>query len=394
MTLRSKVKDFLYQLFRIFLTILNKMLPKHEKAIVQGFPNSEGSAIEVYNYLVTHKDLPVYYVVDQRLNDYPGSLLVQPRILEKGSLAFFIHYLTSKYVFFTHGSTLNSFSNKQVVVNIWHGLCYKPVGRIIGNRVIKTDLTVSTSEFTKPMFMKSFGVPYEAIIASGYPRNDILIREKANRNICREKLGIAAYDKVIIWLPTYRKTVTGELRSDGTEVGNPLYIRDFNFEGFEKLLKEHHAVCYIKPHPMAPQYGWENRMPHIRFINDRWLSDQGMTLYHLASMSDMLISDVSSIIADYLLMDKPIICVNEDFEEYKRSRGFYFDDIENWIPSLICKSGSQFLSYLEQILSSGVDPYETKRKEIKRWFFDHEDGRSAERLVEGAFSISKSPAMG
>lgn len=385
----SKAKNFLYRLFRVFLTFLNKILPKTDKVIVQGFPNNEGSAIEVYNYLITHKQLPGYYVLDKRQDNFPGDLLLRPKTLQKDSLSFFYHYLTSKYIFFTHGSTLDSFSGKQVVVNIWHGLCYKPVGRIIGNRGISADLTVSTSEFTKPMFMKSFGVPYESVVGCGYPRNDILIREKPNKDSYKEKLQIAAFDKVLIWLPTYRKTVVGELRTDGTEVGNPVYIRDFDFSRFEQVLVAHNALCYIKPHPMAPQYGWKDTHSHVRFINDRWLSDRNLTLYHLASFSDMLVSDVSSMIADYLLVDKPVICVNEDFEAYKRTRGFYFDDIENWIPSLICKSGNQFLSYLEEILTTGVDPYETQRKHVKSLFFDHEDGKSTERLVERAFSIIK-----
>lgn len=383
------IKQFLYRFFRIFLTLLNKILPKTEKAIVQGFPNNEGSAIEVYNYISAYKDIPVYYVIDGRLNNHPGDLLENPRLLEKNSLKFHYHYLTAKYIFFTHGSSLNSFSKKQTVVNIWHGLCYKPVGVLIGNRMIKVDLTVATSEFTRPMFMKSFGVPYQSVIGSGYPRNDIMIREKPRKQVYRQRLNLTSYDKVLIWLPTYRKTVTGELRQDGKETGNPFYITDFDIDRFNGILKKFNAICFVKPHPMAPLYGGQEEQSHLRFIDDHWLSDNNLTLYHLAGFSDMLISDVSSIIADYLLMDQPIICVNEDFEAYKKTRGFYFDDIENWIPSKICKSGSQFLDYLNAMLESGIDPYEEQRRRIRGLFFDHQDGKSAERVAEAAFSTIK-----
>lgn len=381
------VRDLLYQIFRSFLTVLNKVLPKSEKAVVQGFPNNEGSAIEVYNYLTKHKAIEAYFVIDKRLNNHPGRLLHQPKILEKSSLLFFYHYLTSKYIFFTHGSTLNSFSKGQVVVNIWHGLCFKPVGILIGNKGIKADLTVSTSEFTKPMFMKSFGVSYEKVIGSGYPRNDILIREKPNAALYRQKLNLGHFEKVIIWLPTYRKAVIGEIRNDGTEAGNPFYIRDFNLLRFNDLLSSHNAVCFVKPHPMAPQYESHEKQSNVVFIDDQWLSHHELTLYHLASFSDILISDVSSIIADYLLMDKPIICVNEDFEDYKKSRGFYFDDIENWIPSPICKSEAEFLAYLKMVLESGNDPFEEKRIRIRNLFFDSKEGNSAEMVVEEAFQL-------
>src|SRR5690606_34282907 len=169
-------------------------------------------------------------------------------------------------IFFTHGSTLNSFSKRQVVVNIWHGLCFKPVGILIGNKGIKADLTVSTSEFTKPMFMKSFGVSYEKVIGSGYPRNDILIREKPNAALYRQKLNLGHFEKVIIWLPTYRKAVIGEIRNDGTEAGNPFYIRDFNLSRFNDLLSSHNAVCFVKPHPMAPQYESQEKQSNVVFI--------------------------------------------------------------------------------------------------------------------------------
>src|SRR5690554_3318242 len=384
-----RLSKVLYFLFRHFLTILNKLLPKSEKVIVQGFPNNEGSAIEVYNYIATKKTLPVFFVIDKRLMNHPGELLIRPQLLEKSSLRFFYHYLTAKYIFFTHGSTLNSFSNKQIAVNIWHGLCYKPVGVLIGNRPIKVDLTVATSEFTKPMFMKSFGVPYQQVVGSGYPRNDIMIREKPRKIYYKQKLKLTSFNKIMIWLPTYRKAVVGEERSDGREIGNPFYISNFDISLFNSILEKHNVLCMVKPHPMAPIYDNQQGQSHLKFIDDQWLSDNGLTIYHLAAASDLLISDVSSVIADYMMMDQPVVCVNEDFEEYKRTRGFYFDDIENWIPSRVCRSAEEFFQYLGSILETGVDPYEEQRRKIKKFFFDHDDGKSAERVVEAALSLVK-----
>src|SRR5699024_8224238 len=108
---------------------------------------------------------------------------------------------------------------------------------------------------------------------------------------------------------------------------------------------------------------------------------QGLTLYQLLGCTDLLISDVSSVIIDYMLVDQPIICVFTDFEEYKKTRGFYFDDIENWMPSRINKTQESFFEHLENILRNDVDPSSEKREKLKNYFFDHHDAGSTERLV-------------
>ena len=137
---------------------------------------------------------------------------------------------------------------------------------------------------------------------------------------------------------------------------------------------------------MAPKFEKATGLANLIFIDDSWLSDHGITLYHLAGCSDMLISDVSSIIIDYLLLDQPIICVSADFEEYKRTRGFYFKDIENWIPTRINRNQTELFRFLEQILATGADPYETKRLQLKNEFFTFQDAGSTQRLMSHIFN--------
>src|SRR5699024_3485869 len=142
---------------------------------------------------------------------------------------------------------------------------------------------------------------------------------------------------------------------------------------------------YLKPHPAAVEYKEPEGTTNFQFITDNWLSTHSITLYHLLGCSDMLISDVSSVIIDYLLMDKPVVCISEDFEEYKQTRGFYFEDIKNWIPAKVIRNQTDFLHYLERLLNRGNDPFEEKRRDLKDKFFKYHDAQSSRRLIEHIF---------
>jgi CDP-glycerol glycerophosphotransferase (TagB/SpsB family) len=380
----------LKKILRAILTFLNKLLPKYDQVIIEGVPNIEGNAIAVANYIADNYSIPVYFVVNKNSFDDPSGLLSSDvNKIYRPSIYFFIKYMTSRYIFFTHGSCLDSFSKKQIVTNIWHGIFYKRIGKFIDHPGIAADITVSTSKLTQKMFSEAFGVKQEDVFICGYPRNDILINSKRKKELFKKKISqvLNSFGKMIVWLPTYRKSVKGDIRQDGNEVGNPFYIENFDVQKFNRILKDKETLCLVKPHPMAPEYDYNDRLSNVKFIDDQWLSNQNMTLYHLLGCSDLLISDVSSVIIDYLLMDQPIICISTDLDEYKKTRGFYFDDIEDWIPGKILQDQYDFFHHLELLLSVGAnDLFKQKREKLRNTFFSHQDSLSSKRLAEQVFS--------
>lgn len=377
-------------MIRRILTFINKLLPKYNHIIVQGFPDGESSAVEVANNLSSYYNYPVYFAISKSISNAQVSRVLnkEVKILKGKSIRFSVLYLTAKYLFFTHGSRLLSFSKRQTAVNIWHGILYKNVGILNNKSGIPADITVGTSTMTRKMFSRAFGVAESSVLISGYPRNDILLRSKTDKNSIKQKIGekLDSFKKIIIWLPTYRKSVIGEIRVDGTEVNNPFYIEGFDVNRFNQLLKEYNTLCIVKPHPMAPRFDNISDLENLKFIDDEWILDKGITLYHLVGCTDMLISDVSSIIIDYMLMDQPIVCVSTDFEEYKKTRGFYFNDIENWIPTKVIKNQNEFIEYLDYLLLNEEDPYEDKREALKHEFFESPFNNSTKKLLDQIFN--------
>ncbi len=377
--MKKIASDFLSSI----LSWLNMILPKYERVLVQGFPNIEPSAIEVANKLAERNQFKVYYVVSTKTEDRPYKLL-DPSIkfIQRESLTYFFFYLTTKYIFFTHGSFLKKLSKNQVTVNIWHGLPYKKIRKMVGGEDLLATYTVGTSLPTKKIFAESFGVDEESVVPVGYPRNDQLLRAKKNKMQLLKGIDeqLLTYDNLLIWLPTYRKNTVGVRRVDGQEIGNPFYILDFEVDRFNRFLVESNSFCIIKPHPMAIKYN-NKSLSNLLFIDDLWLSERGVTLYDLTGSTDYLISDVSSIMLDYLMLDQPIVCVSTDFEEYRLTRGFYFSDIGNWIPARICTTQDQFFEELEKVIRLGQDDYQEKRTELKEYFYKG-NCNSAEKLIK------------
>jgi CDP-glycerol glycerophosphotransferase len=386
---------------RIYKT-LNKVSPKFNQVLVKGSNTIENNAIEVANYISLKKQVPVYFAVNPPYMAHARKLLLPKiKLISYYSFRYWRIYFTSKYIFSSHGNFLEERTKNQVAVNIWHGVGHKRIGLLRDTVGIYADLTVATSDLTRKYFSDSFGVPPERVFVSGYPRNDSMLRAKKYAVKLKKQLtpDLSAYKKVIIWMPTFRRERTGKIVRKGLEEGNPFQIEGFDDMAFDQLLKKHQTLCIIKPHknsnidqinkPMPAKHTQVGpngkKYSNLVEIDDHWIGDQGISLYQLIACTDILVTDFSSVMMDYILMDQPVVCFSTDLEEYKNTQGLYFEDIENWLPTKLVQNQEDFFRLLTQLLTKGEDPYQEKRKEIRDLFFTYKDANSTERLVEHVF---------
>lgn len=382
----------LIKIIKWILNLINLIVIKNpRKIILIPFPNSEAGSISVANYIVNnYSNKDVYYVIEgDELNpiellDKKVNLIIRRNKLDP---SYLLHLFSSKYIFFTHGLIIDKFPKKQITINLWHGLLYKNIMKLLGKPEMLSDYVVGTSELSKVMFSKAFGVSKEQVTTTGYPRNDFLLKGKIEKENIINKLNLDfSPNKLLLWMPTYRKSIKGDIRLDGIDVDNPFCINNFDLYNFNMILKNHNAICLVKPHPMAEKNNIEEKLTNVVFIDDNWINDKKLNLYEFVGCTDLLISDVSSIIIDYMLLDNPIFCISEDFEEYKKTRGFYFEDIENKIPTEVLKNQKIFFEKLNQFLKTEIDPFEEKRIALKKEFFKYHDANSTKRLVELIFN--------
>lgn len=390
MNWRTKLNIKIYDL-------LNRLIPKKKQLIISGGDRADSNAVEAANYISEHYDFPVYFTVNDFFEPYADSILSNKvRQLKNKSFEMEILKLRTKWLMGTHTSHLRPLPKNQTFINLWHGVGHKKKGMVEDK--LKSDKTVATSEMTQKMLADLMHLSEETFIITGYPRNDLMLRAQTEKQKWLKKFNpdLSNYDKAIIWMPTFQRTEGMIYRYGMNPIGfgDFFHLPDFDTAEFDSLLKKHNAVCLLKPHPIYNIDNFDSdRFENIRIIDDEQIFKSGMTLYHLLGCTDLLITDYSSVMTDYTLLKKPVLLFAPNFEEYKAKHGFYFENVEDWMPSKLLLTQNEFFGLLKKILESGLDPFEEKREKICNLYFRDRDTKSAERLAEFLFGKSNEKTL-
>lgn len=365
-----------------------KFIPQTRSIVFWDPWNLEVNNVSMAAYLGEHSKYRVYYAVPSKLMGSARKILPNSvKVVSNTDRKAYLQLARSEYLFVSQWDYPKAWSNKAKTINLWHGIPYKKISLLrddVEVQPYKNDVVVGTSDLTQDIFSKTFGVNKKIVTQTGYPRNDVALNAQKNKKDMKTQLKdyLDGYDKILIWLPTVRKDVISVHGVSGIPVNNVYQINGFDEQKFNEYLKKYNALCIVKPHPLETPYPVGKKLDHILTIDDDWLWSQGITTYDLIGISDLLISDLSSIIIDYMLLDKPIICFSTDWDEYNHTRGFVFEDMEKWLPSKLVQNQSDFIEYLDNLLKTGEDPFEEQRLILKDKFFKYKDAKSASRLKE------------
>ncbi|WP_419766225.1 MAG: CDP-glycerol glycerophosphotransferase family protein [Arcobacter sp.] len=297
------------------------------------------------------------------------------------SFSFLIKSLFSKYKILDHSpihdeiliSLTNSFT-----VQIWHGITIKKLGHMANYKKVKYDLMVSTSDFvTEYSFSKLFD--YKSIINSGYPRNDILVNGVLDdRDLVMAHKGIYEFVKscdkrVVVYMPTWRPY---------SHIKNPIDLDDLN-----DFAKENGFIFIIKSHPFTRNDSfYDSTFDETKYKFSEKYQENVLfypttdDIYPLLSLSDLLITDYSSIYFDYLLINKPILFFIYDKDIYLVEHGDFMLSFEEYTPG---EKVENYVQLKNIILESFSDKkFKKSRDNIKKIFFDILDGNSSKLITD------------
>ncbi len=290
---------------------------------------------------------------------------------------------------------LSYFSKK---IQLWHGTGIKYVelmnknepynrstkGKIVSRlsgRFPKYDLITAPSEYFKKIFYEKAFL-FKSIKITGYSRNDILLRDKitkmdllgTDKNNLKKILEIKERrKKLIVYMPTFRDLSSGEFIKNA-----------FNFEKFDSFLDELDAFFVFKMH-----YYINLKEKYSRSLNRIIFYDSKADIYPILSKTDLLITDYSSVMFDYLFLDKPIIFYIFDYHSYtKKDRGLYIDLKELEIGP-IAENFSSLLTEVKKALNSKYDTFKEKRKRVLKLSFKYVDSNSSKRIVDEIIKLQK-----
>ena len=240
------------------------------------------------------------------------------------SIKYLYYLLTSKIVI----DNVESWSilpkrTGQYVINTWHGGgAYKGVGlkrkdtseTLDKNMLRKNErisIYLSSSKVFSQMTLRESFQYNGKIMECGMPRNDLLIKNDENKkNIIKEKLGINKKTGIVIYAPTFRHDLKYKYMLDYEKTLNALKNR-FGKEWI-MLIRTHY---YLQSEKIE-----SSRVKNVSDYPD---------MQELLLISDVLITDYSSSIWDFSLMEKPCFLFMPDYNEYIDEREFY-TPIQDW----------------------------------------------------------------
>ncbi len=401
----EKFKTGIRKAVILFINLINKVVPKKEMILFNSFPDISGNALAVYDYFVnqfhgkTEKTRIIWAVND------PDDEAVQRKLerispgqkcclVKKVSLSGIMAWCRSKYILSTHNyiTGLKTFG-KQVYINLWHGMPFKTIGyKMEGakeNDIPEGDYTIATGSVYQKIMAESFGLPMDRVVITGQPCNDLLFR--SDRVSDKLKIQKKSGEKILIWMPTYRKSVVGALHNDGSagELGVAEILKNHR-EKLNQILEQQGLWLLIKPHPMDEVYRMELRGgTRIRVLHDGELDRNGLSLYELLGATDVLLTDYSSVYIDYLVLDRPMAFVFDDMEKYLQSRGFVFENALDYLPGEKITKYDELVCYLEHMDELNAK-WSSERKRIRDLFHAYPDGNSSQRVCEFIQKIKSS----
>ena len=219
--------------------------------------------------------------------------------------------------------------NGQYIINTWHGTGpFKKVNASVAHRTLdyleqlrgqqqRFDLYVSNSKDNTEMFRESF--LYSGEVAEwGSPRNDILFSNTEEMaDSVRTKLGIPKENGVVLYAPTFRES---------TDESYSKY--DIDPKGITDTLKEKYGKEF------SLLYRYHHHLYHAGKSDN--LTDKGidvtdyLDIMELLVISDVVVTDYSSVMWDFSLLRRPVFLYQPDLEDYiKSDRDFYWP-VEEW----------------------------------------------------------------
>lgn len=364
--------------FKKIIRAILRILPKFNYAVLYGWPDYEDTSLALEKALnQTSLRRIIFFVTKDTHSPFPLSR--KTRVVYKNSVRGFLYFLFAKYIFFTHRCFLSRFPHNVVSVNIWHGMPIKRIGWMLpGNRGIDSRYAVATSKFWANIMRQAMR-PYDKVLVTGMPRTDRLFSSKEE---VFQKLGISEnreIKKIIAWIPTYRKSVRGEIRQDGIESGNVFGMDGIDPKALNEFLKKLSAFVVLKSHPMA-RFDKVIEMSNLIIANDEWFRAKKLSLYEFLGQADLLISDISSIVVSFLMLNRPVIHCFPDLKAYQSSRGFSISPISDYFVGPVVATPDELLNAIEKIIG-GEDDYQEQRLKIQKLFHQDCDDQSSRRLL-------------
>ena len=266
---------------------------------------------------------------------------------------------------------------EQRYLNTWHGTPFKTLGRsmrggLLDYENLQRNFQLSTTlmapnELTRWALVEDhdlLDVYRGRTIITGSPRLDTSLTTSAqDRKALRGRLGLAEDDerRLVLFAPTWRGGVSKR------ELDREALVADLT-----AMASRDDVLVVYRAHRLSEKLLAGVDLP----VN---VVPKDIDTNELLAAVDVLVTDYSSILFDFLPQKRPIVLYMHDIEEYRAERGLYLDPAE--VPGLACYDRGELASAIGRALDGeGVAPQEALAR-----YCPYEDGRASSRLARAFF---------
>lgn len=233
--------------------------------------------------------------------------------------------------------------------------------------------TLASSDAIAVIHASAFNTDISHIIIENNPRNDSFFsssisgiknvyskQEKQLRKVIKESR--EAGKKIITYMPTFRESETK-------------FFEVMDLAVFDAFLEEHGYVLVAKLHP-------KSRIKEV-FENVKGKSilnvDPEVDAYSILGLSDMLITDYSSVYTDFMMTKRPVIAFDFDWEEYSQNTRECYIDQDEYMPERKAIDMEELMLAIPEVFAHDSH-FEYRMRSMKR-MLKYTDGKTCQRMM-------------
>jgi len=242
--------------------------------------------------------------------------------------------------------------------------------RLLLRRASQWDYSLSSNRLTTLVWERVYPIPYTTL-EYGYPRNDRLANATpADVAAARAELDVPDGVRILLYAPTHR-----EYERSYRSLLDTVRLAESLGEQWVVLSRAH--------------YFYDTGQPVGSLAGGRVIDvTSHSSIEQLCIAADVLVTDYSSVMFDYAVLDRPVVIYAPDWETYRLLRGTYFDLVAE-PPGVVCVTEEE----VADAITSGAyasDVAAKARRVFRSRFCAWDDGHAAERVVRRLF-LSEEP---
>ena len=327
----------------------------------------------IYEYIKSHPEYDDLRIVWAFGNPEEFRWIKGCSFVKQDSLSYFITALKAKY-WITNVNIERGLHFKKrstIYLNTWHGIPFKTAGIAAGRddyNCSNVNFWCAEGPYSEGIYMRDYRVRPESLLRVGIPRNDRLYHTNEEEKIAfKRKMGLPLDKKIISYIPTWRESHDG---GKSYEISIPMTIPKWHerlSEEYVMLFRAHHFTTMVEG-----------------LSTDSFLFDYSSypDINDIFIVTDILISDYSSVTTDFSILERPVVCFGYDYDQYNKERGFGIN-LKEVMPNGIFKNEDDVLNYISKMDYSEECKKTTRM--LKEQFHKYGQGKATELCVKSLF---------